>query len=433
LEGKTLGSSSTVIKEALHELLGVDEDLFANVFYSEQDELRRILQIKPEERKVFIESILGFEYLKDVKLNAKHASDGLQNWLDGFMSGNIKTAVELQDEIGANVQQLKEQLGEVVKQASGLKDTDKKRSEADSNWSKISQAHLKLSERVSELKAHKTILEETLDGVATGTCPTCMQAIPRDLMSELIEKFNQSKRKIDSEFKSAKAELETAREKLLNAQQGAESLDSQAEDLAGLDATREELGKQLDTEGKRWDRLKKEVRAYENKHTVVRKINEEKTFLAELQLALEEFRENLRKSVIVDLENGVNFFMGRFSDGDFDARLTINDEFGFDIVLHNNPVPLFNLSGAARDILALSIRYALYKIASKEVNFLLLDEPTHHFDQVNTFKLKDALNELGDQQLIVITVHDEFFDAVGKKFTVEKDDNYNSVIRELPS
>ncbi|MGF3522764.1 MAG: hypothetical protein ACQXXJ_06675 [Candidatus Bathyarchaeia archaeon] len=42
----------------------MDDELFANVFYSEQDELRKVLEIKPEERKVFIETILGFEYLK---------------------------------------------------------------------------------------------------------------------------------------------------------------------------------------------------------------------------------------------------------------------------------------------------------------------------------------------------------------------------------
>lgn len=62
---------------------------------------------------------------------------------------------------------------------------------------------------------------------------------------------------------------------------------------------------------------------------------------------------------------------------------------------------------------------------------ILLDEPTHHFDQSNTNKLKEALNELSDQQLIIITVHDEFADAVGKKFMVEKDEEFKSVIREI--
>ena len=36
--------------------------------------------------------------------------------------------------------------------------------------------------------------------------------------------------------------------------------------------------------------------------------------------------------------------------------------------------------------------------------------------------------ELSDQQLIIITVHDEFADAVGKKFMVKRDDEFKSVI-----
>ena len=68
--GKEIGSSAATVKEALYELIGVDDELFANVFYSEQDELRKVLEIKPEERKVFIETILGFEYLKDLKMSA---------------------------------------------------------------------------------------------------------------------------------------------------------------------------------------------------------------------------------------------------------------------------------------------------------------------------------------------------------------------------
>ena len=177
--------------------------------------------------------------------------------------------------------------------------------------------------------------------------------------------------------------------------------------------------------------MKKELAAYGNKNLVFQRISEERGFLDELQQAIDDFRVHLRSTMTSDLENAVNFFMSKFSDGDFDAQLKITEDFGFEILLHGHPVPLFNLSGAARDILAFSIRYGLYRIASKEINFILLDEPTHHFDQSNTNKLKEALNELSDQQLIIITVHDEFADAVGKKFMVEKDEELKSIIREI--
>ncbi|HYY91504.1 MAG TPA: hypothetical protein VE955_05895, partial [Candidatus Dormibacteraeota bacterium] len=422
---------SATVREALHELLGLDDDLFVNVFYSEQDELRKVLSLTPEERKVFIESILGFEYLKQLKLSAKHATDGLQNWLEGFLSGNVKTAVEMSEQIGSSVEGIRTRLEGIGKQLQPLKGVDEKRSDADKILQEYGGRQLTLSDKEATLEERKSALQDTMKQVSTGKCPTCTQLIPKDLTKKLVQKFKQTIGKIDDKLKVARVELAEVEKRLEKASTDIASTEVQGSQLIGLNASKNELELQLETEEKRWKDLKNQVHAYENRNLVVKRINEEKSFLGELQLVIDEFRVQLRKSITADLENGVNSFMSKFADGDFDASLKINDEFGFDIILHDNSVPLFNLSGAARDILALSLRYALYMIASKELNFLLLDEPTHHFDEANTVKLKNALNELTDQQLVIITVHDEFFDAVGKKFIVEKNSEFNSLIREL--
>jgi len=201
--------------------------------------------------------------------------------------------------------------------------------------------------------------------------------------------------------------------------------------LSGYISECNTLEQQLEDDKKQLENIRKQLSAYENKDQVIKRIDEEINFLVDLQKAIDEFRNSVRESMIIDLENAANFLLSKFSDGDFDAQLKITDDFGFQVLLHGHPVPIFNLSGAARDILALSIRYGLYRIASKEINFLLLDEPTHHFDQNNTAKFKQALNELADQQLVIITVHDEFSDAMGKKFVVEKDGSQRSLIREM--
>ena len=126
-DGKERGSSAATVKEALYELLGVDDELFANVFYSEQDELRKVLEIKPEERKVFIETILGFEYLKDLKMSAKHTSDSLQKWLEGFTSGNIKTIMETSKSMDSRVSEISERLNKLAKNHIYSWRTSKKR------------------------------------------------------------------------------------------------------------------------------------------------------------------------------------------------------------------------------------------------------------------------------------------------------------------
>lgn len=429
--GQELGSSSTTVKEALFELLGIDDELFANVFYSEQDELRKVLEIKPEERKVFIETILGFDYLKDLKLSAKHASDSLQKWLEGFTSGNIKTIVEMSKSMDSRVTEIAERLKELTKEISDLGNPQKSVSDANRRAVEATQK-VNGSIRVSSsLKSQKEMQTELLEGIAKGICPTCKQNIPKDAQKRLQHYFSHIIEEIKAKIKNAEEELRKFNSELGRANMDYSISYDKVAELEGLTSERDTLSDELDTNKKNLEKMKKELAAYGNKHLVFKRINEERGFLEELQQAIDDFRVHLRSTMTSDLENAVNFFMSKFSDGDFDAQLRITENFGFEILLHRHPVPLFNLSGAARDILAFSIRYGLYRIASKEINFILLDEPTHHFDQSNTNKLKEALNELSDQQLIIITVHDEFSDAVGKKFMVEKDEDLKSVIKEI--
>jgi len=429
--GKEIGSSVATVKEALYELLGVDDELFANVFYSEQDELRKVLEIKPEERKVFIETILGFDYLKDLKMSAKHASDSLQKWLDGFTSGNIKTIMDMSKNIDFRVSEITERLKELGKSISGLGEPQESVSDARHRAVEATQQLNNSIRATSSLNSQKDMQRDILQGIAKGICPTCKQAIPTDLQKKLQHQFAHIIEEIESKLKNAEDELKKFNSDLAKANFDYDRGFGKVAELQGLTSERDALSTELDTNKKNLDKMKKQLAAYGNKDFVFKRIGEERSFLDELQLAIDEFRVHLRSSMMSDLENAVNFFMSKFSDGDFDAQLKITEDFGFEILLHGHPVPLFNLSGAARDILAFSIRYGLYRIASKEINFILLDEPTHHFDQSNTNKLKEALNELSDQQLIIITVHDEFADAVGKKFMVEKDEEFKSIIREI--
>ena len=205
--GREIGSSSTTVKEALFELLGIDDELFANVFYSEQDELRKVLEIKPEERKVFIETILGFDYLKDLKLSAKHASDSLQKWLEGFTSGNIKTIIEMSKSIDSRVTEITERLMELNKEISDLGNPQKSVSDANRRAVEATQK-VNSSIRVSSsLKSQKEMQDEMLQGIAEGICHTCKQNIPKDLQKKLQHQFSHIIEDIESKIKTAEEEL----------------------------------------------------------------------------------------------------------------------------------------------------------------------------------------------------------------------------------
>ncbi len=430
-DGTEIATMSTPVRERLVELLGIDEDLFVNVFYSEQDELRSILEVNPEQRKTFIETVIGFEYLKEVKSAAKHASDSLQKWLDGFTSGNIKTIIEMVKSADDRMGVINERLKVLAGLISELGEPKVKASQAQAAAVEATQKVEDLIETTSSLKAERKQQVELLKGILKMRCPTCGQTISTELKEQLMHKFSHTLEELRGKIEEGDKQLEKVNTELARANTGYATSSSETADLQGFAAERDTLKQELVEKRKDFDRLEKEMAAYGNKQLVFNRIKDEQTFLAELQEAIEDFRVSLRTTLTADLENAVNFFLTKFSDGDFDAQLKINEDFGFEVILHGRPVPIFNLSGAARDILAISLRYGLYRIASKEIQFILLDEPTHHFDPVNTVKLKEALNGLSEQQLIVITVHDEFSDAIGKKFLVEKNDQLASLIREV--
>lgn len=374
---------------------------------------------------------MGFEFLKELKLSIKHASDSLESWLDGFTSGNIKTFIEMSRGIEQRVTEITDRLKELNEDIVGLGDPRKRVSGAQEQAVEATKQVHGSIQTSSSLNSQKSLYADMLQDISTGTCPTCKQIIDPDLRDRLQHQIRHMIEQLESKIKQAEEELEKFNTELAKANMDYEKSYNDLAELEGMTSERDTLSSELNTNKKNLERMKKELAAYGNKDLVFKRINDERNFLGEMQQAIDEFRINLRSSMKNDLENAVNFFMSKFSDGDFDAQLRITEDFGFEIFLHGHSVPLFNLSGAARDILALSIRYGLYRIASKEINFILLDEPTHHFDPTNTNKLKEALNELSDQQLIIITVHDEFSDAVGKKFIVEKDQEFKSVIKEI--
>src|SRR2546430_4541128 len=432
-DGRRVGESATTVSEYLTELLGVDKELFANVFHSEQDALRRILEVTPEDRKAFVEAILGFDYLNDVKMSAKHAGDSLLKWLDGFTSGNVKTILDMSRQLEKRVDTVSDRIKELAELVSKYKNAPKMSDEARERAVKATTKVHKALEDLTSVKTRKVFYTQLLSGVSTGICPTCKQPVTGSAKTHAEHELKHVITDIETKIREADLEFKRFELDLAKANSDMDKSQDDETTLEGYTSERDTLKDQLDQDKAQLEDLKKQIVAYENKDEVIKSINEETAFLEDLQIAIDEFRTNLRKLMVSDLENAANFLLAKFSDGDFDAQLKITDDFGFQILLHGRQVPVFNLSGAARDILAIAIRYALYRIASKEVNFMLLDEPTHHFDQGNTTKFKQALNELVDQQLIVITVHDEFLDATGKKFIVEKDDNLCSTIREITS
>ncbi|MEM0143278.1 MAG: AAA family ATPase [Candidatus Parvarchaeum sp.] len=429
--GKILGQNQTTVKEALEENFGLDNKLFLNVFYAEQDDLRKILESNPEDRKVFVEILLGFGDLKDIKMAARHVSGDLSRFQEEITGGNIKTIIDM-------IEDLKKRVDEKEEKIHNTEQNMKKDNAESLKYKGVSKELIVVQTQTEQLLTEKGKIEETnnqhktiLKGIETGKCPTCHQTIPKDLQIKLIHELKEKITTLQDKIRMINKSYTQANRKWAEASMKNDRATTIFTRLEDFKFQKEEDERELKEFMTALQKYESQYKVFSNKNKSLKIIAKEKDFLEQIQEAIEQFRTNLRKSMVKDLENGANYFISQFSDEDFDAKLNINDDFGFEVILHDKPVPMFNLSGAARDILALSVRYGLYRIAAKEVDFMLLDEPTRHMDAHNTYKLKQAFNEMKNQQMIIITVHDEFSDAEGKKFVIKKNARFASEITEL--
>jgi DNA repair exonuclease SbcCD ATPase subunit len=428
---KKIASGVIPTGEHLAEILGVDADLFANIFYSGQDELRRVLELTPEDRRVFIETVLGFDYLKDVKMSARHVSDALQKWIEGAFSADLKATLQRSTGAEARIREIVDRIQQLDREIATQGDPQGHSGTVEMHASAAGERQDHCLEEIGALKAQDHIFSDLVQGVASGTCPACGQEVPDAARSAALAHLSRMIEEIRERVLQAEEQLDRVNIDLMEADRVRGDLKTSLVNLAGMQAERDALYNELTFREEEIGLIKEEIRAYQDRDRIQKLVQDERRFLEELQQAIDEFRAMVRAVVTQDLEDAVNSFMIRFGDGDFDAQLVITRDFGLQTLLRGHEVPLFNLSGAARDILAFSLRYGLYRLAAKEIDFILLDEPTRHFDRKNTMKLKAALNELDGHQVIIITVNDDFSDAVGKKFIVEKDESRHSVIREI--
>ncbi len=88
--GDEIAATGTkTVNEKLNALLGVDVKLFQNIFYSDQDELRKSLEFSPEERRVFIERLLGVQEWKERIDLLRSAKRSLDSFLEDLTAGRL--------------------------------------------------------------------------------------------------------------------------------------------------------------------------------------------------------------------------------------------------------------------------------------------------------------------------------------------------------
>jgi DNA repair exonuclease SbcCD ATPase subunit len=422
-------TGAKTVAEKLNSLLGVDVKLFQNIFYSDQDDLRKSLEFSPEERRVFIERLLGVQEWKEKIDLLRQAKRSLESFLEDLTAGRL----------GAFLSHVEELQYDVEKQQTEIRDLQQSMRElgrtAPSDMSALRAAEKRSQGAIARLQHHelelntKLAIEEHLSrGVRKGRCPTCTQLIPPPLRVSRLKALSQTIRAFRAKLTTIGRDLQKLEAKFFdtNYDQSYDNVADLREAKARYEAARNQLTKDED----RLTKLRLQAKTFGKKPQQVDRTKAEITFLERLENAIQEFRRVLRKRLVKQLMIGTNDLLARFHDGDNDSVVRIDEDLNIAVELHGREVPIFNLSGAAKDILALALRYGLLRVAAGGISFFILDEPTRHMDPSNCLKLKGLFNDLLDCQLIVVTVNSEFSDAAGRHFMVAKDEAFHSVIAE---
>jgi exonuclease SbcC len=422
-------TGTRTVNEKLTSLLGVDVKLFQNIFYSDQDELRKSLEFSPEERRVFIERLLGVQEWKERIDLLRSTKRSLDSFLEDLTAGRLGAFLSHVEELDYDVEKQKADLLDLQQSTRELVRTSPRDMAALRTAERKSEVAIaRLQHNELELKTKLAIEEHLKLGVSKGRCPTCTQLIPRPLRVSRLTALSRTIRTFRTELTKIGRTLQKLETQFSNA-----DFDQSYEDVADLretKATYEAARKQLTKDEDRLKKLRLQAKTFGKKPQQVDRTKAEIAFLERLENAIQDFRRLLRKRLVKQLMIGTNDLLARFHDGDNDSVVRIDEDLNIAVELHGREVPLFNLSGAAKDILALALRYGLLRVAAGGISFFILDEPTRHMDPSNCLKLKGLFNDLLDCQLIVVTVNSEFSDAAGRHFMVAKDEAFHSVIAE---
>lgn len=417
---RVIASGVRPVEEKLVDLIGIDVELFKNIFFSDQDDLRKSLEFKPEERRVFIEKLLGVEEWKEKIESLRAVEKRLNEFLNDLVSGRLGAFLQHQDELENDVVQNKDNLAKLEETIRQLQKSAPKNLGAIRSQQRDQERPIaKLQHEETRITEKRAIDEELIKALQEGRCPTCTQPVPPKLRTTRLKAISLEIKELTRQLTVVERQLKKLHSQLY--EDDLDAAEDSLEELMQAKADAKSLGEQVDTDEQRLKKLRQQAKIFGKKPVQVERTKAEIEFIKQLQELIDHYRRNLRGRLVEPLRVGMNDFLARFHDGDNDAEVLIDEDLNIAVRLHGKEAPIFNLSGAAKDILALSLRYGLLRVAARGINFLVLDEPTRHMDSSNCHRLKGLFNDLLDRQLIVVTVNREFSDATGRHYQVFKD------------
>jgi exonuclease SbcC len=152
---------------------------------------------------------------------------------------------------------------------------------------------------------------------------------------------------------------------------------------------------------------------------------------------LDEFYSYLKNEAIPEIVEIASEIFVRLTDYEFERLEYVEDKDKFDIVAikKGESFDPKNLSGGQQTLYSLSLRFAIGIWSKKnsgleKIDCIILDEPTIHLDDSAIERLKNEIENLGIEQMIIVT-HDQIFPKIANKiFEVTIDKGFSKIKEE---
>jgi exonuclease SbcC len=112
-------------------------------------------------------------------------------------------------------------------------------------------------------------------------------------------------------------------------------------------------------------------------------------------------------------------------------KLELTEDYGINLIRGNERFSIENLSGGEKIAAAISLRLGIALAKAGKMDFLIMDEPTVHLDDIrreNLMEIVDRLPQLGGRMQLIVVTHLKDFETVADQIIrVRRDRSGNSI------
>lgn len=181
------------------------------------------------------------------------------------------------------------------------------------------------------------------------------------------------------------------------------------------------------------DGIKGKLEEMKNAKKRAKELDSLKTWLIiDFKECIRAIEEHRMAQLNVDFET---YFRAWFDDilDDPDINATLDENFAPLISVQNNVTSVEDISGGERTSVALAYRLAFNTMIKKELglksNLLVLDEPTTGFSREQLTRLKDVMEKVTADQIVIVSHENEIVNLADVQYNVEKTDGVSRVKR----